>query len=361
MAGKKYLRKYLLLGIYVLGVLGIAATGGGGDGDDDEDELIIQALYNYTIGGPLPDDPGNNSTIRLEKSVPAAFTLATEPNVVGTVICDQVTEVCELQTVDTPSTVLIDDETDILFGDIITLTVQDFWLYTSGSDRPVNGSLFIDRVGTNITVEVRDCGTGDVEVTIGLESTCYTWDAFEELMDARPFTDAALASLAWGLVEFAVAQGLNVIEIFPLIDDDLFTSGNPLIAGCDTYSGNWNGGPANPGDFTFFWSDDNSSSQVGPADSFRQTFNDCWFGDSTGGTLLQGVIDYVGYTEVIDQNGLLTRIGFESAAQGSGKIGGVALGDGIDPLVITETIQDGDTITPEPPISLTGRYIVVFE
>jgi hypothetical protein len=112
---------------------------------------------------------------------------------------------------------------------------------------------------------------------------------------------------------------------------------------------------ANPGGFTLDWLDDNNDNQVGPGDSFRQTFADCWFGDSTGGTLLNGGIDYVGYTEVI-QNQLLTRIGFENAAPGSGKIGGVAF----DSLVLTETIESNNIITTEPPLTMTGRYLIVF-
>ena len=69
----------------------------------------------------------------------------------------------------------------------------------------------------------------------------------------------------------------------------------------------------------------------------------------------------MGYTQDIDPLGLLTRIGFETAAAGSGKIGGVGLGDGVNPLVITETIETGGTINPEPAISLTGKYYIVFE
>jgi hypothetical protein len=200
-----------------------------------------------------------------------------------------------------------------------------------------------------------------VQNTTDATDDCYPWDNFEDLVDQPVVTDAVLAAFAWEAVAFTVEQGLNALEVFPLIVDDLFAGGNPYVEDCEIYSGMWAGGPANPGNFTFFWSDDTGPGQVGPGDSFSQTFLECWFGDSTDGTLIEGVIDHVGYTEVIDQNGLLTRIGFETAAPGSGKIGGVALGDGINPLVITETTEDGGIITPEPSISLTGRYLIVFE
>jgi hypothetical protein len=89
MSVEKYLRQLLLIGIYMMGVLGIVASGGGGgDGDDDdEDDIVIQAGYTFRIGGPLED--GANSTIGIDKQ--GAFTLALEPDVVGTVTCDQVT------------------------------------------------------------------------------------------------------------------------------------------------------------------------------------------------------------------------------------------------------------------------------
>ena len=366
MSRKTYLSQLLLTGIYMLGILGIAASGGGGDGDDDE-EIVIQALYDFTVGGPLPDDPGNNSSIGIEKQ--GVFTLTTEPNVVGTVTCDQVTEVCELQTVDNPSNILIDDPDDTLFTGNINATVDRFWLYPSGSDRPSSGRVVISRAGQpDISAEVADCSGSpgvDVQGTTDMTDACYPWGAFEDLVDQLVVTDAVLAAFAWEIIDFTVDQARNALEVFPLIVDDSFGGANTLFENCDMYAGTWPApAPPNPGDFLFSWFDDSGNGQVGPGDSFRQDFNDCWFGDSTDGTLLEGIIDYVGYTEVIDQNGLLTRIGFESAATGSGKIGGVAFGDelGNNPLVITETTEDiGGNITTEDPLILTGRYLIVFE
>ena len=357
----KYVRELLLVSIYMLGVLGIVASGGSGDGDDD-DEIIIQALYEFTVGGPIPDDPGNNSTIGIEKQ--GEFTVSIEPTLVGTVLCDQVTEVCELQTIDPPSSINMTEDYDI------QITVESTWNYNPlPSDRPRFGGIRIERTGfADIIAEVADCDVGtpgvDVQGTTDATDDCYLWDAFEDLADNPGDNDAALASLAWEAITFTVDQALNTLEIFPLIVDDLFAFGNPISESCDIYSaidwvGEWVGvNPANPGGFTFFWVDDTGNGRVGPGDSFSQTFNECWFGDpNDDGTLLDGSIDYVGFTQVIDQNGLLTRIGFETAAQGSGKIGGVAF----DSLVITETTKLGDDITTEDPITLTGRYLIVFE
>lgn len=351
-----WFRRLILAGIYILGIAGILASGGGGSDGEEEDEIIIQALYEFLIGGPVVDDPGNNSTIVFAKQ--SEFTVSTEPNLVGTVICDQVTEICELQTVDSPSSISMS-------GDyVMEITVESFWNYNPlPSDRPRFGRIRIERMGVaNIIAEVADCGAGtpgvDVQGTTDMTDGCYLWDAFEDLTDNPGISDAALASLAWEAIAFTVDQALTALEVFPLIVDDVFAAlGNPFSESCEMYSGMWAGGPVNPGNFTFGWLDDTGNGRTGPGDSFSQTFNDCWFGDLTDGTLLNGSIDYVGYTQDIDQNGLLTRIGFETAAPGSGKIGGVAFNS----LVLTETIEDNNTIATEPPITLTGRYLIVFE
>ncbi|MBT8147667.1 MAG: hypothetical protein KJN90_12490, partial [Gammaproteobacteria bacterium] len=308
MACKKYLRELLLVGIYMLGILGIMASGSSGD-DDDDDEIIIQSIYNFTIGGPLPDDPGNNSIIGIERQ--GDFTVSTEPNLVGTVICDQASEVCELQTIDPPSSVIMTGDYDI------QITVVNTWNYNPlPSDRPRFGRLLIERGVQDITAEVMDCGVGspgvEVQGTIDGSDACYQWDNFEDLADNPGDSDAALASLAWEAVSFTVDQGSNALEVFPLIVDDVFaTLGNPITESCDTWLGGWPVNPPalNPGFLTFGWLDDSGNGRVGPGDSFSQTFNECWFGDpNDDGTLLDGSIDYVGYTQVIDQNGLLTRI-----------------------------------------------------
>ncbi len=359
MARKTYPTLLLLAGIYALGIIGIVGSGGSG-GDDEDDEIVIQALYSFTIGGPLADDPVNNSTIGIDQE--GAFTLILEPTLLGTVICDQTSEVCELQTVDTGSSMLIDDPTDALFTGNIDVSVNVFWLYDPGTDRFVSGGVLVGRTGLgDISALVANCSGFpgvDVQGTSDGTDGCYTWDNFEALLDEAAVTDAVLTAFAWESIAFTVDQALTALEVFPLIVDDLFGGGNALFANCEIYSGNWPApAPANPGGFLFTWFDDLADGQVGAGDSFRQDFDDCWLGDSTGGTLLQGSIDYVGYTEVIDQNGLLTRIGFESAVPGSGKIGGVAL----DSLAITITEQVGNDIVTEPPITLTGRYAIVFE
>ncbi|MDH3221511.1 MAG: hypothetical protein OEO19_18420 [Gammaproteobacteria bacterium] len=356
------LRNLALTCLYLLGFLGILASGGGDD-EDEFDDLIISSIYSFRIGGPLEGGAGN-SVIDIDR--PGEFSLSTEPDLQGTVICDQNTEICELQTVDVGSMFITDLTVPAFLGNV-NILVEDMWIYNPiGSDRPNTGVIRIDPQAdglADILVGVTDCDANSpgAEVQViavpALPNDCYSWDEFENLADNPGSSLVELqASFSWAAVSFIVDQGLDAGEVFPFIVDDLFAGGTSIFDSCEMFSGTWAGGPAvNPGGFTFDWLDDSGDNRVGPGDSFRQTFADCWFGDSIDGTLLNGGIDYVGYTQVI-QNELLTRLGFEIAAPGSGKIGGVSF----DSLVLTETIKANDIITTEPPLTLTGRYLIVF-
>lgn len=341
-----WFRKLILVCLYLLGSLGILATGGGGGGGDGDDEIVIGALYDFQIGDPL----GGN-LIGIEQA--SGFSLTVEPNLQGQLICDQVAETCDVQFVYLDSRIDIIDLSNPQFVGNILVTVEDDWLYNQfvSSDRPVAGRFSVDKAGEPlIVVEFTECDANspgrEVQVTfdpMGLNEdvTCYQWDVFEDLFENANDNVELLASFAWEVAEFIVLeQALNALEIFPLIVDNVFAAGNPLVENCEIYLGMM-------GDFTFFWDDIVGDNQPGSGDSFRQTFNQCWFGDGTEGTQFEGVIDYVGYTQVIDFKNLLTRIGFES----------VTFGDGVDPLVITETINSN----PEPAISLTGSYLIVFQ
>lgn len=362
MARTKLLREVFLVGIYLLGILGITASGGGGGGGDgDDDELIIKALYEFQIGGPLEDSA--DSVIGLDRQ--DEFSFSTEPDLQGDLICDQNTEECELQTIAAGSSIAITDLTMPTFVGNINILVENNWLYNpSVSDRPVTGSVRISGTGgSDIIVEVTDCDAGSIgnEVQVSTDppsppSDCYLWDDFEDLVgDPASTLLEQQASLGWGAVAFITELGLTTLQVFPYIADDVFAGNNSYSEACDIYSATWAGGPPNPGDFTLDWLDDTADSQVGPGDSFRQTFNDCWAGDSGDGELLNGSIDYIGYTQVI-QNQLITRIGFENAAPGSGKIGGVAFNS----LVLTETSENNNVITTDTPMTFTGKYLIAF-
>lgn len=349
MDSKKYLRQLFLVGIYIVGVFGIVASTGGGGDDDDDDEIVISSFYNFQLGGLL-----GNATDSFIDIVGDSYNLSTKPDLQGEVICDQNTETCGLQTVDAGSSIDITGQitTDpgpppITFDVDIDIIIETdfFWDYDSGAEFPFQGRLLVTpAVGDPIRVEVTNCTGGDVLVTVNPPNTgtCYSWIDFEDLVDdATSSAEELQASLAWEALAFIVEQGLNSLEVFPLIVDNVFAAlGNPLVENCEMYMGAM-------GSFTFFWDDVSNNNQPGPGDSFVQTFTDCWFGEFTEGVLLDGGIDYVGYIQVIDFKNLLTDIGFES----------VTLGDGIDPLDLTET----DNNVAEPTISLTGSFRIVFE
>jgi len=358
-----WFHRVILGGIFMLGIEGIVASGGG-DGEEEE-EIIISAFYNFQLGGPLEGDAGN-SVIGIVRQ--GEFSLSTEPNLQGEVICDQNTEICWLQAVEAGSIDITGQITTdpgpppTTFNVDINIMVEDIFRWgIGGAEFPFDGSLLITPAagGSPISVEVTNCIGGNVLVTVNSPGICYSWEDFEGLLDdAGSSPEELQASLAWGAVAFIVEQGLNSLEVFPLIVDDAFAvRGNPITESCETWLGDWTNPPTlNPGYLELFWSDDAGPGQVGSGDSFSQTFNDCWFGDSTDGTLLDGSIDYVGYIEEIDFKYLLTRIGFVKAPPGSVEIGGVAF----DSLVITETTQLGNDITADSPITLTGRYLIVF-
>jgi len=353
-----WFQRVILGGIFMLGIAGIVASGGG-DGEEEE-EIFISAYYYFQLGGPLEE---GDSFIDIDGD---GYDLSTKPDLQGKVICDQINEICGLQAVEAGSSIDITGQitTDPDPFDVgINIMVETIfrWDYDSGADLPFAGSLLVTptAAGSSISVEVKDCDTGNVEVTVDPDGTtptveCYTWEVFEGLLDdAGSSPEELQASLAWGAVAFIVEQGLNSLEVFPLIVDDVFAvRGNLITESCET----WDDWPVNPptlkpGYFTFFWDDVAGPGQVGSGDSFSQMFDDCWFGDLTDGTLLDGSIDYVGYIQEIDFNYLLTRIGFVSV-----EIGGVDF----DSLVITETTQLGNDITADSPITLTGRYLIVF-
>lgn len=362
--GQRLFRGLLLASIYSLGILGIMASVH--DDDDDDDDLVISEFYNFQLGGSLEGAAGNSfiDVVRV-----GGITVRVEPDLQGLLICDQDTEICELQFVFQGSSIAIDDQSMPEFVGDIEVTVEDDWMYSPlGTDRPVGGRYHVEEPGEPlIVVEFTDCqGSLDTEVQVTVDPSgpaetvsCYEWDNFEDLFASSGVVSERQASFAWETAEFLVlGQGLSVLDVFPLILDDAFDGGTSVFESCEIYPGVWQGAGepgANPGGFTFDWLDDSGDSQIGSGDSFRQTFTECWIGDATEGAVFNGGIDYVGYTQVI-QDQLLTRIGFEQAAQGSGKTGGVAL----DSLEIVETNQSGGDITPVPGITLNGRYLIVF-
>jgi len=366
------IRWLALVAVAVFGIGLIIGSGGGGgddgiDGGDDEDTIGILAQYNVRIGGPLAGDAGQ-SYIDVDFG---GVLLNTQPDIQGIVTCNQTTEECELQSVVAGTSVLVNDQTNPEVFTDFEVTVEADWVYDpAGSDLPDTGRVRIDPLPPDlaeIIVEVADCGAAGPGVLVSTdpatEEVCYPWDTFEDLLDSEKDEIGALASLGWSAISFTLEQGEYALDAFEVIDiyEEILATGDPLLEQCDAYAANWPDGPPNPGDTLFSWVDDNVNGEVGPGDSFRQEFESCWYDDPDDDIdeLIDGVIEFVSYTEVVS-NDLITRIGFEGAT--NARTGGVRYGDelGNDPLVITETIEQDGTITPDEPITLTGQYVIVF-
>jgi len=349
--------------ILLSSAIAISACGGGGDDDDGYDEVVISPSFEFQIGGPLGGSAGN-SFIDIERE--DGISLKVEPDMQGQLICDQNTEVCEVQFVHAGSSITIVDQTSPNeFVGNIAVTVEDSWLFNSlvSSDRPVAGRFHVEETNEPIIVveftNCEDSSDREVQVTYdpGSNQTvkCYQWDNFEDLFDSSSINVERYerqASFAWEAAEYIVLeQSLNVLEVFPSMVDDVFAANNPLSDDCEIYSGDWDNGPSvNPGNLEFYWGDDNTNSQIGPGDSLSQSFNECWLGDTSEGVLIEGVIDHVGYVEEIDYKGLLTRIGFNY----------VELGNGSDPIVFTETTNENNDVVTDLSISLIGKYVIDF-
>ena len=365
------------LALIAVALFGLTLTigSGGGNGDDDEgsepSEVGILGIYEFTIGGPLAGDAGPS---QIDIAFDGAFELSLQPTVTGSVVCDQVTEECGLQTVWDGSTALVEDQSDPAIVGDFTVTVTELWVLDpdDADADPSTGAIRVESLDpalADVIVEVADCDPGGpgVQVTTEPASTtaCYTWEEFDSLLDELdPEESVALrAVLGWGAIDFTLEQSVYAFEIFPLLEDATFADGSPTEQ-CDIYGSTWTEGPPNPGTTTLSWFDDNPDGSVGPGDSFRQEFNECWLDEPNDDIdeLLNGIMDFVSYTEVIDPSReVLTRIGFEGETQNM-KIGGVGYGDelGNAPVVITETLDSGGTISVDSEIRLSGKYVIVF-
>ncbi len=360
------------MAVAVFGTALIVGSGGGSDGGtiddggDQDDTVTILSAYDFQIGGPLADDTGPSF---IDISVPGLFSLNTQPDIRGSLACDPVTEDCELAGVATGTSVLVNDLTDPSVIPDFVVTVEADWVYDpAGSDFPVSGRVRVAPIGADIEdviVEVADCGAAGAGVLLSTdpatEEVCYPWDVFEELLDNVEIVYEALASVGWGAINFTLEQAGYTLDVLPLLDETVFATGDTVTEDCDAYAANWPGGPPNPGVTTLTWIDDSGDGELGPGDSFRQEFDSCWLNEADDNIddLLDGIIEYVSYTEVVDQ-GVTIRLGFEGTT--NGRIGGVGYGDelGNDPLVLTETIEQDGTITTDAPTTLSGRYVIVF-
>lgn len=331
----------------------LAGCAGAGEEDDGDEEVGILASYEFRLGGPLAGSAGPSAlhVASPELDVVAAMDLF------GSHLCDQETEVCRLQVIHPQSTVAIDDRTVPEVAGDFTVTVDDTWVFNPlAGDRPAAGSAIVRPAAAGadeVRVHVAACeaGAGVSIHAASAGSTCRTWDELDALLDGDPTPAEALAARGWSAVELTVGQADLALAAFEYI-----ARGGQGTLPCEAYGASWPGGPSNPGWFTFRWLDDSQDGTMGPGDSFRQEFTECWTsGPAAGvGTLVDGTVEFVGYTEVVER-GMITRIGFEGETL-AGRVGGLAY----DAFTIVETAEAGGVVAADDPVVLDGRFVLAF-
>ncbi|MGD8569005.1 MAG: hypothetical protein PVJ39_13035 [Gammaproteobacteria bacterium] len=246
------------------------------------------------------------------------------------------------------------------------------------SGLPVLGRIQIESVAAPdglgegfIVVEPATCTTGaGVNITDnGASLGCYTWDEFDQLLDASTNTVEQLAAFGFQVLDFLFGQVDYVTEVLGLIDEhaaDLEQAAS-IQEMCDAFSDAGLTAPANiagrtvpdQGIRSLSWVDTNSNGSLGPGDSFTGTLNECWFNDPTDvAELLNGTANFLGYVENVDQNReVITAIGFTSVTPPPPDPGGVFYTD----FTISETEEASPgTAEINNVIGLEGGISIMF-
>lgn len=290
------------------------ACGGGGDDVVDDTEPVILAQYRFSVIGQqgglsvsldegvlgLDPDPGRGPGLT------GTYTVATGGIVLAT-----------------GSFFEILDGAEVLLGDVDVEIVEDLTIPVDGP--PTSGALLMTWGETLVRADVTSAPPG-VNISVdGGAATYYDWDALEDALDAGAMapTEVAVAGLASGGVRVMIELMGMVVESFDLIDDDLIYY-NPFTVYGDGFAPTHVAPPGveDPGFFTLGWDDAPGAGfdEVGPGDSFEWNFWDYWEDDpfEDYDDFYVGRILLENFTEVLDANDRLVRIGFEPSAQPGG-------------------------------------------
>jgi len=330
-----FIRYLGLTAVIIFSVISVLGTGGGGDGDAGDTSVDLLPTYDFNISRGIDSsgDVSNGITVSVPQNGSTAF-LRVDPNpVVGTFQCDTVSGECGLATIDSGTFLDVFDETTTLVVGNLRIQILD-QVIIGISGLPVIGRIQIESVAAPdglgagfITVEMATC-TGGAGVNIYQDTVligCFTWNDFEQLFDTSTNPAEQLAAFGFQVVEFLFEQVDFVTEILGLIDEnatDLQQAGS-IEEMCDAFSTAGLTAPTNiigrtvpdQGMRSLSWIDSNSDSNLGPGDGFVGTLNQCWFNDPTDDVdeLLNGVGNFLGYVENIDQNReVITALGFTS-------------------------------------------------
>jgi len=185
-----------------------------------------------------------------------------------------------------------------------------------------------------------------------------TWNEFDEYFDNGVEAYGRIASFAYSVLRFMYEQGDNAISSLEYLDenDTLLQQQGSITEDCDIYPSGLVPPPvSNPGTSIFTWTDDTGNADVGPGDSFRWDLTECWDNDASDDfdLLFDGVIKLNNYTEVVDANNVVTRIGFDSFGGVSGVV--------YENLVLTETETTSTNVLLDPDaMTLNGGFSMIF-
>jgi hypothetical protein len=190
-------------------------------------------------------------------------------------------------------------------------------------------------------------------------SESLTWDQFDDLFGSAAPDYQQIAAFAHNVLHFMFEQGGLVIQALELIseNDIQLEETGTVEQNCDSYPQPPLPAVAyDPGLIKVNWYDADNSIDLGPGDTVHLGFIECWDNDETDtiDTFYDGTVNLVNYTEV-ENAGVVTRIGFEPSASGTGGIQ-------YDYLDITETETTGSNVVfvTSETLTLSGGFSMIF-
>jgi hypothetical protein len=328
----QFLRFTGLTVVILFGILTTFGSGGGGDNEGGGTSIGLLGTYNFNLNRGYDSSGVLSDGIFVTISdTPSNITLRVDPHpVVGSFNCDTNTGECNLARLNTGTFLDVYDENATIFVGDLHIQILDQVIY-GVSGLPVIGRIQIESVAAPdglgegfIQIEMTSCATG-AGVNLydnGALVDCYTWDQFEQLLDTSLDPIEQLASFGYQVIHFLFEQVDFVTQIFGYIDDydvDLEQAGT-ISEMCDAFSAAGLTAPSgvvDQGLRSLSWIDSNSNGTLGPGDSFTGSLDECWVNDPTDTVdqLLNGLGDFIGYIENIDQNReVITAIGFTSVS-----------------------------------------------
>lgn len=342
--------------VSTIGTSGNGSDGGGGfpfHADWGIGDVTTLDEYTYTIADLTAGNP-------LTLTISDGQSIFQIQVTLGNSLTGSFNTISEDYTLDSASSFTVDtDLGDPLLGVFAVNVIATIDLETHSI--PVAGQwqvLFPPDAPSEVTTVTfwGDLFTSGVELSLnGAQPILFFKDDFAALFNDT-LAPAWQRRAAWSarIVEFFIEQADEVTKTLEFISNGSLPIRNPLSLICMTFPGTPPAGVLNPGNYDFTWL---GSGTIKSGDSFNWNFADCWFDDvDDDDELVTGNIDLVNYTEVVDANNRLIRIGYETVGQVPG-------GLSYNSLTIAETQENPPrtfSIDPWHTMTVTGGFSIVF-